>query len=53
MTGPQQPLDFDKLVLMRAHKRKLRHLALWLLAINLSLFALRVGVEHYALYWGS
>jgi hypothetical protein len=53
MTQSQPPPDLEKLAAVRAHKRKLRRLALWLLAINLSLLALRVGVEHYALYWGS
>ena len=52
MTKQKPPLAATTLVCMRAHRLKLRSVALWLLFLNLCLFVLRVAVEHYALYWG-
>jgi hypothetical protein len=52
MTKHKPPLAARTLIGMRAHRLKLRSVALWLLALNLCLLVLRVAVEQYALYGG-
>jgi hypothetical protein len=51
MNRKEPPSEPATLVRMRAHRLRLRRVTLWLLAINLTLFALRIGIEQHALYW--